>query len=33
VAEVKSTVNWQDGYDATWRGQVLKSQKKGLAEE
>ena len=33
VAEVKSTTEWQQGYDATWRGQVLKTQKKGLAEE
>ncbi len=33
VAEKKSTVDWQTGYEATWRGQVLKTQKKGLAEE
>jgi len=32
VAEQKSTADWQQGYDATWRGQVLKTQKKGLAE-
>ncbi|MFN2449604.1 MAG: NADH-quinone oxidoreductase subunit NuoI [Candidatus Baltobacteraceae bacterium] len=33
VAERKSTVDWRTGYDATWRGQILKTQKKGLAEE
>jgi NADH-quinone oxidoreductase subunit I len=33
VAEVKSTAEWDKGYDATWRGQVLKTQKKGLAEQ
>jgi formate hydrogenlyase subunit 6/NADH:ubiquinone oxidoreductase subunit I len=32
VAERKSTVDWRTGYDATWRGTVLKTQKKGLAE-
>lgn len=32
VAEKKSTVDWREGYDATWRGQVLKTQKKGLTE-
>ncbi len=32
VAEKKSTTEWSEGYDATWRGQVLKTQKKGLAE-
>ena len=32
VAEIKSTVRWEDGYDATWRGQVLKTQTKGLAD-
>ena len=32
VAEIKSTDDWQKGYDATYRGTVLKTQKKGLAE-
>ena len=32
VAERKSTTEWEQGYDATWRGQVLKTQKKGLSE-
>jgi NADH-quinone oxidoreductase subunit I len=32
VAEIKSTDDWQTGYDATYRGTVLKTQKKGLAE-
>ena len=31
VAEVKSTVDPATGYDATWRGQILKTQKRGLA--
>ena len=33
VAEKKSTVDWHEGYDATWRGSILKTQTKGLAEE
>ena len=33
VAEQKSTVRWQEGYDATWRGKILKTQTKGLTEE
>jgi len=32
VAEIKSTVRWEEGYDATWRGHVLKTQTKGLAD-
>ena len=32
VAEIKSTVDWKEGYGATNRGTVLKTQKKGLAE-
>ncbi len=31
VADSKSTVDIQTGYDATWRGQLLKSDRKGLA--
>jgi len=31
VADVKSTVDPARGYDATWRGQILKTQTKGLA--
>lgn len=31
VADVKSTVDIQTGYDATWRGQLLKTDRKGLA--
>ena len=33
VAEKKSTVDWKQGYDATWRGTILKTQTKGLTEE
>src|SRR5579864_3360165 len=33
VAETKSTVDWRQGYDATWRGTILKTQNKGLTEE
>ena len=32
VAEIKSTVDTGEGYDATWRGTILKTQTKGLAE-
>lgn len=32
VAEVKSNVDPGVGYDATWRGTILKTQTKGLAE-
>jgi NADH-quinone oxidoreductase subunit I len=32
VADIKSTTDWQTGYDATWRGRILKTQTKGLAE-
>jgi NADH-quinone oxidoreductase subunit I len=32
VAEIKSTADCDKGYDATWRGQILKTQTKGLAE-
>ncbi|MDQ6826674.1 MAG: NADH-quinone oxidoreductase subunit NuoI [Candidatus Eremiobacteraeota bacterium] len=31
VAEIKSTVDVASGYDATWRGEVLKTNRKGLA--
>jgi len=31
VAEIKSTVDVQTGYDATYRGQILKTQRRGLA--
>ena len=31
VAEIKSTVETDEGYDATWRGTILKTQTKGLA--
>lgn len=31
VAEIKSTVDVAKGYSATWRGEVLKTQRKGLA--
>jgi NADH-quinone oxidoreductase subunit I len=30
VAEIKSTTNVEQGYSATWRGNVLKTQRKGL---
>jgi NADH-quinone oxidoreductase subunit I len=30
VAELKSTMNISHGYDATWRGEVLKTQRRGL---
>ncbi len=32
VAEIKSTTNINTGYDATWRGTILKTERKGLAE-
>lgn len=32
VAEIKSTADWHSGYDATWRGRILKTQDKGLTE-
>ena len=32
VTEKKSTTDWRDGYDATHRGTILKTQRKGLAE-
>ncbi len=32
VAEEKSTVDITKGYGATWRGEILKTQRKGLAE-
>lgn len=31
VADIKSTVDIQTGYDATWRGELLKTDRKGLA--
>lgn len=31
VAEMKSTTNVERGYSATWRGEILKVQRKGLA--
>ena len=31
VAQIKSTVDPATGYDATWRGEILKKQRKGLA--
>jgi NADH-quinone oxidoreductase subunit I len=31
VAEAKSTTEIAEGYEATWRGSVLKTQRKGLA--
>ena len=31
VAEIKSTTNINTGYDATWRGEILKTERKGLA--
>jgi NADH-quinone oxidoreductase subunit I len=31
VAEIKSTVDPERGYDATWRGSILKTERKGLA--
>lgn len=31
VIQKKSTVNIAAGYDATWRGKILKTQRKGLA--
>jgi NADH-quinone oxidoreductase subunit I len=31
VAETKSTIDITEGYDATWRGTILKTQRKGLA--
>jgi NADH-quinone oxidoreductase subunit I len=30
VAEIKSTVDVAEGYSATWRGEVLKTQRRGL---
>ncbi|HKU81850.1 MAG TPA: hypothetical protein VJP76_06735, partial [Candidatus Tumulicola sp.] len=33
VAEIKSTTDVADGYGATWRGDVLKTQRKGLASQ
>ena len=30
VAEIKSTTDVERGYDATWRGEILKTQRKGL---
>lgn len=32
VAQQKSTISIAEGYSATWRGDVLKTQRKGLAE-
>ncbi len=32
VADMKSTMNVADGYSATWRGEILKTQRKGLSE-
>jgi NADH-quinone oxidoreductase subunit I len=32
VAEMKSTIDITAGYGATWRGEILKTQRKGLAE-
>jgi NADH-quinone oxidoreductase subunit I len=32
VAQEKSTVDIERGYDATWRGELLKTDRKGLAE-
>ena len=32
VAGIKSTVDVDPGYDATWRGEILKTQHKGLTE-
>ncbi|HTU80610.1 MAG TPA: hypothetical protein VMF61_00680 [Candidatus Acidoferrales bacterium] len=31
VAEIKSTTDVSRGYSATWRGEILKTQRKGLA--
>jgi NADH-quinone oxidoreductase subunit I len=31
VADIKSTVEVDPGYDATWRGTILKTERKGLA--
>ena len=31
VIRRKSTVDVQEGYGATWRGDILKDQRKGLA--
>ncbi len=31
VADIKATVDVATGYDATWRGEILKTQHKGLA--
>jgi hypothetical protein len=31
VAEIKSTTDVASGYDATWRGEILKTQHQGLA--
>jgi NADH-quinone oxidoreductase subunit I len=31
VAEIKSTTDINTGYDATWRGEILKTERKGLA--
>ncbi|MBV8333711.1 MAG: hypothetical protein JO192_13315 [Candidatus Eremiobacteraeota bacterium] len=30
VAEIKSTMDVAQGYSATWRGNILKTQRKGL---
>ncbi|HEV3157850.1 MAG TPA: NADH-quinone oxidoreductase subunit NuoI [Candidatus Baltobacteraceae bacterium] len=32
VAEKKATVDIDEGYGATWRGEILKTQREGLAE-
>jgi hypothetical protein len=32
VADMKSTINIAEGYSATWRGEILKTQRKGLTE-
>jgi NADH-quinone oxidoreductase subunit I len=32
VAQQKSTTSIAEGYSATWRGEILKTQRKGLAE-
>ncbi|MBV8601384.1 MAG: hypothetical protein JO359_07450, partial [Candidatus Eremiobacteraeota bacterium] len=31
VSQAKDTVDVQKGYDATWRGTILKTQRRGLA--
>jgi NADH-quinone oxidoreductase subunit I len=33
VADVKSTTDVDEGYSATWRGEILKHQRRGLASE